>query len=69
MRYSRRELGKYALSALPAAHLLARRWNVSADETMAKPASNFELEYPVPDGSDVMNELKKCVEFCKEALA
>jgi sugar phosphate isomerase/epimerase len=31
--------------------------------------ATIELEYPVPDGSDVMIELAKCVEFCKEALA
>jgi hypothetical protein len=28
-----------------------------------------ERSTPVPDGSDVMTELKKCVEFCKKALA
>jgi sugar phosphate isomerase/epimerase len=28
----------------------------------------IELEYPVPDGSDVMAELGKCVRYCKEAL-
>ncbi len=31
--------------------------------------ATIELEYPVPDGSDVMAELGKCVEFCKAALA
>jgi sugar phosphate isomerase/epimerase len=31
--------------------------------------ATIELEYPVPEGSDVMAELAKCVEFCKEALA
>ncbi len=29
----------------------------------------IELEYPVPEGSDVMKELAKCVQYCKEALA
>jgi sugar phosphate isomerase/epimerase len=29
----------------------------------------IELEYPVPEGSDPMAEIAKCVEFCKEALA
>ncbi len=29
----------------------------------------IELEYPVPQGSDVMKELAKCVEYCKDALA
>jgi sugar phosphate isomerase/epimerase len=31
--------------------------------------ATIELEYPVPDGSDVMTELARCVQFCKEALA
>jgi sugar phosphate isomerase/epimerase len=30
--------------------------------------ATIELEYNVPDGSDVMTELAKCVAFCKEAL-
>jgi len=29
----------------------------------------IELEYPVPQGSTVLAELAKCVEYCKEALA
>jgi sugar phosphate isomerase/epimerase len=29
----------------------------------------IEMEYPVPTGSDLMTELAKCVEFCKNALA
>jgi sugar phosphate isomerase/epimerase len=29
----------------------------------------IELEYPVPEGSDVMKELAKCVQYCKDALA
>jgi len=28
----------------------------------------IELEYPVPEGSDVMTELRKCVQYCKNAL-
>jgi hypothetical protein len=28
----------------------------------------IELEYPVPAGSDVLTEVKKCVEYCKAAL-
>jgi sugar phosphate isomerase/epimerase len=31
--------------------------------------ATIELEYPIPEGSDVMSELRKCVEFCKQALA
>ena len=29
----------------------------------------IELEYPVPPGSDVLTELAKCVQYCKDALA
>jgi sugar phosphate isomerase/epimerase len=32
------------------------------------PAS-IEYEYPTPEGSDVLTEMKKCVEYCKKALA
>lgn len=32
------------------------------------PAS-IELEYQVPEGSDVVSEVKKCVEYCRQALA
>ena len=29
----------------------------------------IEFEYPVPDGSDVLHEIAKCVQFCKSALS
>src|SRR5262245_39679055 len=29
----------------------------------------IELEYPVPEGSDALTELAKCVQYCKDALA
>jgi sugar phosphate isomerase/epimerase len=32
------------------------------------PAS-IEYEYQTPQGSDVLTEIKKCVEYCKRALA
>jgi sugar phosphate isomerase/epimerase len=32
------------------------------------PAS-IEYEYQTPEGSDVLTEMKKCVEYCKKALA
>jgi len=32
------------------------------------PAS-IEYEYDTPEGSDVLTEIKKCVQFCKDALA
>jgi len=30
--------------------------------------SDIELEYRIPQGSDAVAEVKKCVQFCKEAL-
>jgi hypothetical protein len=32
------------------------------------PAS-VEYEYPTPEGSDVLTEIKKCLDYCKRALA
>jgi len=31
--------------------------------------ATIELEYPVPEGSDVTAELERCLAFCREALA
>lgn len=31
--------------------------------------ADIELEYRVPQGSDAVNEVKKCIQFCKESLA
>lgn len=31
--------------------------------------ANIELEYNVPEGSSVMAEMAKCVQFCKDALS
>jgi sugar phosphate isomerase/epimerase len=31
--------------------------------------ANIELEYKIPDGSDAVKEVAKCVQYCKEALA
>jgi sugar phosphate isomerase/epimerase len=31
--------------------------------------ANIELEYPIPEGSDRITELKKCLQYCKDALA
>ena len=36
-----------------------KKWNVFCD---------IELEYPVPEGSDAIVEVSKCVEYCKNAL-
>lgn len=38
------------------------------DEGYRFPAT-IELEYPVPAGSDAVNEVRKCVEYCRRALA
>ena len=29
----------------------------------------IELEYPIPDGSDVLTEMARCVDFCRDALS
>jgi sugar phosphate isomerase/epimerase len=29
---------------------------------------DVELEYPIPEGSDAITEVKKCVEYCRQAL-
>ena len=31
--------------------------------------ADIELEYKVPEGSDAVTEVRKCVQFCKESLA
>ncbi len=31
--------------------------------------ATLEMEHPIPEGSDVMTELAKCVQYCKDALA
>jgi len=35
------------------------RWPINVD---------IELEYPIPEGSDAVAEVKKCVEYCKSIL-
>jgi hypothetical protein len=35
------------------------KWNIQA---------TIEFEYPVPEGSDRMIEMKKCVDYCRDAL-
>jgi sugar phosphate isomerase/epimerase len=39
--------------------LKKNKWPIYAD---------IELEYPIPEGSDAVSEVKKCVEFCKAIL-
>jgi hypothetical protein len=31
--------------------------------------ANIELEYQIPEGSTVVAEMKKCFQYCKDALA
>lgn len=31
--------------------------------------ADIELEYPIPDGSDAVQEVARCVQFCEQALA
>ena len=37
------------------------------DHKYAFPAS-AELEYEIPEGSDAVNEVAKCLEYCRRAL-
>jgi hypothetical protein len=39
--------------------LKKNKWPINVD---------IELEYPVPQGSDAVAEVKKCVEYCKKIL-
>ena len=39
--------------------LKKNKWRIYAD---------IELEYPVPQGSDAVQEVAKCVQYCKQAL-
>jgi hypothetical protein len=32
-------------------------------------AAIIELEYNIPEGSTVMAEMAKCIQFCKDALS
>ena len=56
MKYTRREFGKLALAGVPAAAILERSHVAS-------------LEYEVPQGSDAVKEVAKCLQYCKKALA
>ncbi|MDZ7615876.1 MAG: TIM barrel protein [Patescibacteria group bacterium] len=38
------------------------------DNKLGFPA-DIELEYPIPEGSDAVREVAKCVEYCRNALA
>ena len=31
--------------------------------------ATLEMEHPIPEGSDVMTELAKCIQYCKDVLA
>ncbi len=31
--------------------------------------ATIELEYPIPEGSDAVKEVAKCIEFCRDAIA
>jgi sugar phosphate isomerase/epimerase len=39
--------------------LKKQKWPINVD---------IELEYPIPEGSDAVKEVKKCVEFCRNIL-
>lgn len=47
---------------------IAQALQLMRDNKYTFPAT-IELEYKIPDGSSPIEEVKKCVEFCKHALA
>ena len=68
--YGRSAAGRDAVTPAPAAcggrrptvilrALRDNKWNIDAI---------IEFEYPVPEGSDRMAEMAKCMEYCKRAL-
>jgi hypothetical protein len=34
-----------------------------------KMPGSIELEYDIPEGSDAVQEVKKCLDYCRKALA
>ena len=53
--------GQGATPIVEVLHLIRdHKWPIQA---------TIEFEYPVPPGSDVLTEIGKCVEYCKQALA
>ena len=39
------------------------------EQEQVEDPGSIELEYNVPEGSDAVKEVKKCVEYCRQALA
>jgi hypothetical protein len=71
MLYTRRDIGKLALMAVPAASLVESPF-VELAQTR-KPNSviggaAIELEYDVPAGSKAVQEVANCLEYCKGVL-
>ena len=56
------------IMALGGFGLYAARANNESIQLYTFPAE-IELEYKIPEGSDAIAEVKKCVQYCKEALA
>ena len=55
-------------------HLKDRKMNEGANmpwgegDTLHKFMGTIELEYPIPQGSDAVKEVKRCIEFCQNTL-
>jgi hypothetical protein len=41
---------------------------VAAGNPGGTPPASIELEYDIPEGSDAVKEVRKCVEYCRRAL-
>jgi hypothetical protein len=48
---------------------LALALGSTSERVVVTAETSIEYEYDTPEGSDVLTEVKKCVKFCKEALA
>jgi sugar phosphate isomerase/epimerase len=55
------EFGKGETPVADILNLLKKnKWPINVD---------IELEYPIPEGSDAVKEVKKCVDYCRKILA
>ena len=60
--------GGYTLARAPESITVKEVLQVIRDNKWPIQAT-IEFEYPVPAGSDRMTELKKCIDYCRAALA
>ena len=54
---------------LPITPTLRGAWLQTVKKTKWTMPATIELEYEVPEGSDPMKEVARCLQFCRDALA